>query len=965
MCLRYSVLIPLCVLLILPGFGKCQAWKDLFQQAMSLHKQAKNDSAITIGKMALKIAVEENGRADTSVAMIYGALSNCFYVKADYGEAERLRLMALEIAQNSLGEESGKYLTLKQGLADVYQVQARYAEAENCYLYALEGFEQMLGPGNKKIAYLLTHIAQLYRRTGRLAEAERRLRRALSIWEHVPDPDLFSISQSYHQLALVYRRQGRLREAIALEKQALELREKAFGPEHYEVASSVNDLANFFNELGEYSEAESLQLRSLATMTKIFGDHHPWVAFGMCDLASIYMNQGRYAEAEHQSLQALSLIENALGQDHPDAAMIHNTIGTIYTRQSRYQAAEMHFSKAMVVREAALGEDHYYLAQTLEDYSEMLLTKGDYCRALELSEKACAIRRGNFCDNAIILTEGDALLYSIFLRKSLSNYLSCYLALDSTDPEIRIRVTDMIFSVKGQVSDEIFERQKNLVKKTDSVSMSLMDELKTAKLQLLQLYVKGSGEDYQKSLNKHDSLKLRVGELERSLSQRSVVFRKHQESKEINNYRIASLMPPHSILIEYLKFHDSRLSQQDTSTEYLAVVLGSEGEVRLIDLGKGAYLDTLINRYHCHMTRISSMAGLPSESDHHEYQEIAGDLYNMIWEPVEEFTVGKNLIFVAPDAGLNLVSFAALVDSNGIYLIEKIPIHYLSAGRDLIRLDEKARQGSGMFALGAPDFNSSANNRFDSGENSKDRGTQNVSYQGRRNIAVNCVQQAFAEVTSLPLARYEIEEIVKTWREVSSEPVIFYTDAGATETCFKNEATGFRVIHIATHGYFIDDVCQHRSIASDGDRFIGDNPLLLSGLFLAGANLYGEDKDGKTMDDGILTAYEISAMDLNGTDIVVLSACETGRGGVKDGEGVYGLRRAFQMAGARSVISSLWAVSDRYTAKFMSQLYSCHNAIMPEKIREIQIAGINELRSKGFSDHPVKWGSFTVCGDWR
>lgn len=210
--------------------------------------------------------------------------------------------------------------------------------------------------------------------------------------------------------------------------------------------------------------------------------------------------------------------------------------------------------------------------------------------------------------------------------------------------------------------------------------------------------------------------------------------------------------------------------------------------------------------------------------------------------------------------------------------------------------------------------------------------------------------------------------IASQWRESTSELVVAHYGPDASEENFKAHAPGSRVIHLATHGYFIEGSCQpnlpKRGIDAE-QGFVGENPLLLSGLLFAGSNLHGAGADSAQAEDGILTAYEVSALDLEGTEIVVLSACETGLGEVKEGEGVYGLRRAFQMAGARTVVSALWPVSDQATADMMGQLYDKGDESLPETIRNIQLKKIDELQSDNKVDHPFSWGAFIALGDWR
>ena len=155
-----------------------------------------------------------------------------------------------------------------------------------------------------------------------------------------------------------------------------------------------------------------------------------------------------------------------------------------------------------------------------------------------------------------------------------------------------------------------------------------------------------------------------------------------------------------------------------------------------------------------------------------------------------------------------------------------------------------------------------------------------------------------------------------------------------------------------------------RNVVS-GDPVFTEHPLLLSGLFLAGANQRAAAVGDDPTNDGVLTAYEISALDLTRADLVVLSACGTGLGSVQKGEGVYGLRRAFQMAGAQTVVTSLWPVSDRETARFMKRLYADPDTSVAGRMRELQLAQLQDLRSRGLSDHPVSWGAFIASGTGR
>jgi CHAT domain-containing protein len=201
-----------------------------------------------------------------------------------------------------------------------------------------------------------------------------------------------------------------------------------------------------------------------------------------------------------------------------------------------------------------------------------------------------------------------------------------------------------------------------------------------------------------------------------------------------------------------------------------------------------------------------------------------------------------------------------------------------------------------------------------------------------------------------------VREISKVWENQFPNDVDVFLGASASEDCLKHVAGDCAILHIATHGFFLSGKCP-------AGEALREHPLLQSGIFMAGANRINENPESFDLDDGILTAYEIASLDLHGAQLVVLSACETGLGEVVNGEGVYGLRRAFQIAGAQTVVSTLWPVSDALTSEMTSALYIEPNLPVAERIRNMQLRQIQNLRKNGLSDHPYSWAGFVAFGN--
>jgi CHAT domain-containing protein len=282
-------------------------------------------------------------------------------------------------------------------------------------------------------------------------------------------------------------------------------------------------------------------------------------------------------------------------------------------------------------------------------------------------------------------------------------------------------------------------------------------------------------------------------------------------------------------------------------------------------------------------------------------------------------------------------------------MVERGPlIHYLSAERDLLPV--AATFGTGLLALGDPAF----------GANEDAAAAAKTVYRGAPS---SCAQFAAMRFDPLPESAREAETIAMLWKKGANlGDVIQLRRSAAGESAFKREAPGKRVLHLATHGFFLGG-CPS---ALDSASVRGENPLLLSGLALAGANL--SHTSAGRLEDGILTAEEISAMDLNGVEWAVLSACETGLGELKAGEGIFGLRRAFQVAGVRTVIMSLWPVDDTVTRQWMTTLYGerfLKHRGTAEAVREADLSALRRLRAEGHSTHPFYWAAFLAAGDWR
>jgi CHAT domain-containing protein len=384
---------------------------------------------------------------------------------------------------------------------------------------------------------------------------------------------------------------------------------------------------------------------------------------------------------------------------------------------------------------------------------------------------------------------------------------------------------------------------------------------------------------------------------------------------------------------------------------YLAYLLAAQGQPKWTDLGEAAPIDRAITSWRQALRD-------PRQTD---VKRLARVVDEKVMRPVlalaqSEFGVPSRLL-IAPDGLLNLVPFAALVDRKGRYLVEDYSISYLMSGRDLLRSSVGGPNNQDTVIVADPDYGAS----------------ENAIASRRRDVGLPAgLPQSAGSKSNLvqvyfpPLKGTASE--ARALKTILPQATVF-TRGQATEAALKQlHSPG--ILHVATHGFFLRDqdirLVDARDLGAGTVQSVGpsnqpiENPLLRSGLALAGVNLrLGRADQG---DDGVLTALEAAGLDLWGTKLVVLSACDTGVGEVKNGEGVFGLRRALSLAGSETQVMSLWPVSDLGARDFMIEYYKGlrRGEGRGDGLRRVQL---EMLKGKG-RRHPFYWASFIQSGEW-
>jgi CHAT domain-containing protein len=644
-------------------------------------------------------------------------------------------------------------------------------------------------------------------------------------------------------------------------------------------------------------------------------------------------------------------------------------------------AARPPMHRALAIFERVLGSEHPDSARALIALAGMQWQAGDSAGALEHSLSAEAAARRHFRATARGLAEREALRLEEIRSSGLDLALSILARPGASGaPSSAIaRAFEEVVRSRGMVLDEMAARHRAAVEHEEAETASLSRALEAVRTRLSRLAVEGArpGREQEYSARLH-SLREEKERAERALADRSAAFSRELEDQRAGLAGIAAALPPETALVSILQYRQRNSPvETERKTEgipsYVAFVLapGHRSPV-LTSLGPARPLEALIARWKEEASASRHGRILAPEATEARFREAGEAVRQALWDPLQKHVGQAKYVFLVPDGALHLLNLATLPAEDGRYLIETGPIiHYLTAERDLLRRREPSRPGAGMLVLGAPDFDAPpqpAGAVLAAGVPPR---LQAARYRSRR---AACADFRSLRFQPLPESLREAEEVEALWKRAEvadaarDSGVLKLTGARAREDDFKRQVTGHRIVHLATHGFFAGDRCASTlegTLVPAPSELLADSPLLLTGLALAGANR--REAVGVDAEDGILTAEEIASLDLTGVEWAVLSACETGAGPVQNGEGVLGLRRAFEMAGAGTLIMSLWSVEDTAAREWMGGLYEgrFRGLSTAEAVREASLKMIRARRQSGRSTHPASWGAFVAAGDWR
>lgn len=952
------------------------AARSSLQEALALQERlyGKEDWRVTDLRLALtdaeqrsQMSSEERGqlRKAEALSQQIGRL----FGSSKYREAVPLTQQEMALRRQVQGEQHPQYAQSLNNLAGSYSEIGDYAKAEALFQESVALHKQVFGEQHPEYARSLNNLATLYDRMGAYAKAEPLARQSVALRKKLLGEQHPAYAASLNNLALLCSKMGDYAKAEPLYLQALALRKRVVGEQYPDYANSLNNLAGLYADKGEYAKAEPLARQALALRKKVQGEKHPAYVTSLNNLAAIYHAMRDYAKAEPLYQQALTLTKELLSENNPACAIALNNLAELYRKTGEYAKAEPLYQEALRLQKELRGDKHPEYAITLHNLALLYLANKEAPKGEPLARQAAEITLGLLERTAAVQSERQQLA----MMANSRSFLDCYLSLAAAAESPAEDVYTAVLAWKGAVSarQQQLRLQRQLDQRPEVVK--LFAELQQATARLAQMSHANPGAKQPGRERDVEGVSDEIERLQRELARLSEPFRQQLLQQRMSPAELRKALPKGTALVDLLEYDCSLLPAKAQGKllyqrRLMAFVLQPDKAVVRLDLGPVNLIRHNVGRW-----RKQFGQGKPGMA--------AGlQLRQMVWWPLEKQLGGASTVLISPDGLLTKFPWAALPGRKpNSYLLEERAIDTLPIPQQLPQLLKRpptpADEGASLLLVGDVDYGADAGRA----------GTQVAARYAPHNDPAG----THSPWSPLQETRQEILAVRDSFQQRYAEgKATMLRKDEATEEAVRRQAPRHRYLHFATHGFFAPesmrsgltvasrDTDQEAAALSWNSNVSGFHPGLLSGLVLAGANR----RASVQRDDGILTALEVGALDLSGTELAVLSACETGLGAEAGGEGLLGLQRAFQVAGARSVVAGLWKVDDRATRSLMVDFYDNLWSKKMSRLESLRQAQLNMLREgikRGLDLAPEQppdqerrlppfyWAAFVLSGDWR
>jgi CHAT domain-containing protein len=874
-----------------------------FKKALEYYDKGQYGLAALEFESAIPIVEKENGKYDTTLLTpLLNYTGHCFHLSQNNFLAEKYLLQAKSIFDTLEVLYDYGYAAILNNLAQVYDAMGRYEKAEPMMLQVVEIDKNLLGEDHPDFAIDISNLAALYDVMGRYEQAE------------------------------------------PLYKQAVEIAKTKLGTNDPAYSRYLNNLARSYFGSGRYEEAEPIMMEAVATIKISLGDDHPEYAKYLNNLGQLYYLIGHYSQAELCYKAAIKIAKSKLGENNPSYAIKICNLAALYTKTGRYSESEQLLFQAKAIDSTQLGENHPEYARILNNIARLFQETGRYDQVSLLNRKIFDIYRYQMKTNTGFLSEKEMALFLNTFLYHLDIFQSFNIQHINQQPHLDDFALDIELVRKGILLRSTIGTKTSILESKDTAMIKTYNDLFAIRKQVNKFT---TYESEQTQMNIKE-LEQKANDLEKTLSLKSKDFQQAKLNNDFNWEAVKQNLKSPEAAIEFSSFHYYNGMESTDSILYCAIVLKSDDTMpRMVYLCEETQLKKAI----------PSSLGTALNEINSAYT--GTDLYNLIWQPIDSMLSGTETIYFAPSGLLNSISIAAITCPDNKALMEKYNLVQLSSTRTLVMPEEiKAITKAAVYGGIKYDTDTvsmlSKAKKYHEKEDELEAFNRSARWNNRSGFRYLEGTQKEAEQITGKLNKKGISTISYSGEDALEESFVALSG---------NDSPS--VIHISTHGFYYPDTISDENrkkmdLSGSGEvRFrYSDDPLLRSGLLMSGSNRAWKGLPIPAgIEDGILTAKEVSNMNLMNTELVVLSACQTGQGDVKGSEGVEGLQRGFKMAGVRYLIMSLWEIPDLETTEFMETFYD--NWLGGQEIRDAFWNTQLKMKNK-YSDEPFKWAGFVL-----
>jgi CHAT domain-containing protein/Tfp pilus assembly protein PilF len=795
---------------------------------------------------------------------------------------------------------------------------SRFSDYGRALEYYEKGLELRLKMGDERsIAGAYNNIGTIYYYTGEYGESANYFIKALAIREKLGD-DPRGLSNVYGNIGAVLIQQGDYNTSIEYLNKSLEIEKKR--DDKQGLAYIYGSLGGGYFRAGEYETSESFYLKSAALYEEIADKKGQATTYN--NLATSYFSNKEYEKAQEKAKQAYDIAKE-LGYKSGIINAI-SVFGSIQMDKANYPEAINHFYQAFnMSKEINYGKTIRYM---LNNLTVCMFATDSLDKAGEYAEELLALRDKDIATQFPVMSEIQKEKYFNTIRSDYDLFFDYALLEGDDQPELNGQAYNYVLMLKGLLLKSSTAMRLTILNSGNDELIGQYYDWISLKRRIATSYARGKDTK---------TLEEEANQLEKSLVQGSQEFQDIKKVQDLSWQDVQKGLKKGEAAIEFVKFNHAEdfVNEEDRTYLYAALIINHDCKYpKMIRLFEEEKLQKIIGTFPGN--NYSYINGLYGSKKQTKTQ-----LYDLIWKPMEKELKDVSKVYLSPDGLLHKIAFSAIAKEQDVYLTDLYKIETKSSTGKITTASDVALN-SNISLFGGINYNSDSTN------------TKIWSY--------------------LEGSLTEIEKIEKILKKEKTD-YNYYTATTATEAQLKKVAPESNILHIATHGYFyadpdeINEALTEESETEEELVFRGNtkslgmtafvnskNPLMRSGLAFANANDVWNKQD-LIGEDGVLTAAEVATLDLRKTELVVLSACETGLGDIKGSEGVYGLQRSFKMAGVNYIIMSLWQVPDKETAEFMSTFYT--NLLKYKEVSQAFIITQNSMRKKY---DPYFWAAFVL-----